>query len=309
VLHNIYIIMLHALLLLATPGWAPPTRYSLPSANTLRPALRPAFIGQPPRSAGAVALAGTALAGSSVAQALALNSGLGALGTAKGQRVLTPSGLAHAWVLGVLLWSTLGWRGWTTCVVYLIGGSRVTKLGMAKKEALGIAEGRGGMRGPENVWGSAATAALCALGTVAWPAWAAALRVGFAASLATKLADTCASEVGKAYGKTTYLITTLRKVPAGTEGAVSAEGTAAGIVGSIVLAAYAIAVGLMPTSALLPCVIAAFVANNVESLLGASVQGKIGWMTNEVVNFINTLVGAVVAVGMIVGFSAVTGAL
>lgn len=231
-------------------------------------------------------------------QALALNSGLGALGTAAGQRVLTPSGLLHAWALGVLLWSTLGWQGWTTCVVYLIGGSRVTKLGMAKKEALGIAEGRGGMRGPENVWGSAATAALCALATLVWPARAPALSIGVAASLATKLADTCASEVGKAYGKTTYLITTLRKVPAGTEGAVSAEGTAAGIVGSIVLTGYAIAIGLVPGMAMLPCVIAAFIANNVESFLGASVQGKVGWMTNEVVNFINTLVGAVAAIAI-----------
>lgn len=33
----------------------------------------------------------------------------------------------------------------------------------------------------------------------------------------------------QAYGKTAYLITTLRRVPRGTEGAVSLEGTAAGI--------------------------------------------------------------------------------
>ena len=46
-------------------------------------------------------------------------------------------------------------------------------------------------------------------------------------SSATKLADTFASEIGKAYGKTTFLITTLEKVPPGTEGAISAEGTAA----------------------------------------------------------------------------------
>lgn len=67
----------------------------------------------------------------------------------------------------------------------------------AKKESLGIAEGRGGARGPENVWGSAATAALCALATLKAPQHAALLRIGFVASLATKLADTFASEVGK----------------------------------------------------------------------------------------------------------------
>ena len=42
-------------------------------------------------------------------------------------------------------------------------------------------------------------------------------------------------------GRTTYLITTLARVPAGTEGAVSAEGTAAGVVGSFALAGYAVA--------------------------------------------------------------------
>ena len=38
------------------------------------------------------------------------------------------------------------------------------------------------------------------------------LLIGVVSSFATKLGDTFASEIGKAYGKTTYLITTLRKV-------------------------------------------------------------------------------------------------
>lgn len=42
--------------------------------------------------------------------------------------------------------------------------------------------------------------------------------LGFVASLATKLSDTFASEIGKAYGKTTFLITTLERVEPGTEG-------------------------------------------------------------------------------------------
>lgn len=38
------------------------------------------------------------------------------------------------------------------------------------------------------------------------------------------------SYILQAYGTTAYLITTLKRVPRGTEGAVSLEGTAAGIV-------------------------------------------------------------------------------
>lgn len=62
------------------------------------------------------------------------------------------------------------------------------------------------------MWGSAATAAMCALLSVYSPWDTAVLVLGFAASLATKLSDTMASEIGKAYGKTTYLITTMKMV-------------------------------------------------------------------------------------------------
>ena len=39
----------------------------------------------------------------------------------------------------------------SVCVLYLFLGQLVTKIGFDEKEALGIAEGRGGRRGPENV--------------------------------------------------------------------------------------------------------------------------------------------------------------
>ena len=113
--------------------------------------------------------------------------------------MLTREGIYHSLFLGTLLWATLGWRGWTTCVLYLFLGQLVTRVGFAKKEALGIAEGRGGRRGPENVWGSALTGSLCAIaGRVQLfglnrSIWL----LGYVASLATKLADTFASEIGK----------------------------------------------------------------------------------------------------------------
>lgn len=66
--------------------------------------------------------------------------------------MLTPSGYWHAFALGCGLWATLGWRGWTVCVAYLFLGQAVTKVKFAEKEKAGIAESRGGRRGPENVW-------------------------------------------------------------------------------------------------------------------------------------------------------------
>jgi uncharacterized protein (TIGR00297 family) len=125
--------------------------------------------------------------------------------------------------------------------------------------------------------------------------------LGYVASLSTKLADTTASEVGKAYGKRTFLITTLQPVARGTEGAVSLEGTLAGIIASIAIAAVAWGLGMIDLLGVGWCAIAAFIATNLESLIGATLQSKWDWLTNEVVNIINTLIGAIV--GILLAFS------
>ena len=118
------------------------------------------------------------------------------------QKSLTSAGLVNAAILGLGLWTFLGLGGWSVCVAYLILGSLVTKVKMAEKEKLGIAEKREGRRGPENVWGSAAVGMLFAMLTYFDPIHAGLFQVGYVASLATKLSDTFQSEIGKAYGKT-----------------------------------------------------------------------------------------------------------
>ncbi|MBO9997813.1 MAG: TIGR00297 family protein [Cyanobacteria bacterium SID2] len=245
--------------------------------------------------------------------AVVLNSVLWSIASIVPKKLLTPSGYVHAWILGVLIWGCLGWRGYSIVMVYFLVGSAVTRIGMAEKEAAGIAEKRQGARGPENVWGSALTATLCAIGFVlfAWtlgvspvspssslPLPLYLLLLGYVASFATKLSDTAASEVGKAYGKRTFLITTLQPVPRGTEGAVSLEGTLAGVAASILMALLGWGIGSIDALGAVWCVVAAFVATNAESLIGATLQDKFDWMTNEVVNFINTSIGAVVAMSI-----------
>lgn len=234
--------------------------------------------------------------------AIALNSILMAIAAIAPKKLLTPAGLIHAGILGVLLWGTLGWRGYLVMMVYFLVGSGVTRIGMAEKEAAGIAEKRAGARGPENVWGSALTGTICAIAayllTPTQPQLVPFLLLGYAASISTKLSDTCASEVGKAYGKRTFLITTLQAVDRGTEGAVSLEGTIAGLIGSLVIAIAAFAVGLIDLTGIAICLIAAFVATNLESVIGATVQNKFDWLTNELVNIFNTLIGAGVAIAI-----------
>lgn len=134
------------------------------------------------------------------------------------------------------------------------------------------------------------------------------LQIGYVASIATKLCDTFQSEIGKAYGKRCFLgesgindtvppaqtqayvsitlpscslatlhplllleVTNLKPVPRGTEGAVSVEGTAAGVVGAMVIAGYGCASGLTPWSSL-------------AAILIASQVGKTNPRTSSAVN-------------------------
>lgn len=235
--------------------------------------------------------------------AIALNTVLIAIAWILPKKLLTPWGYLNAWVLGVIVWGTLSWQGYTVVMFYFLVGSGVTKIGIAEKEAAGIAEKRSGVRGPENVWGSALTATVCALATlIVPPTFKSLLVLGYVASFATKLSDTAASEVGKAYGKSTFLITTLKPVPRGTEGAISLEGTVAGIIASIAIALVAYFVGQIELLGIGWCIAAAFIATNFESLIGATLQENTPWLTNEIVNFINTTIGAIAAILLALGF-------
>jgi len=230
--------------------------------------------------------------------ALALNALLIAL--AQRAPLLTPAGWVHAGILGTLLWGSLGWRGWLAVVAYLVLGSLVTRLGLRHKQARGLAEARGGRRGPENVWGSALVGALLALIVCRAPTlWVPPLLLAFAASFSAKLADTFGSEIGKRWGRHTVLITTLRPVPPGTEGAVSLEGTAASLAGALLMGLVMLVLGLLSGPAAWGLVAAVgLIATLLESLVGASLQRRYTWLSNELVNGLQTLIAALLALAL-----------
>ena len=129
-------------------------------------------------------------------------------------------------------------------VAFFVLGTAVTKLGYRIKAARGIAQEKGGARGWRNAWANGGVPALA--GAAGGPGARRGLRgrclvLAYAAAVATAAADTCSSEIGKAYGRRTFLITTLRPVPPGTEGAVSLEGTLGGLCGARFVAALGVA--------------------------------------------------------------------
>ena len=210
--------------------------------------------------------------------------------------IMTKSGWISSGILGTLLWGSLGWKGWISVVIYLVLGSLVTKIGFNYKNKLGIAEKRRGCRGPENVWGSASTGLFLALLIKLNFANVIFLKVGFAASFAAKLADTFGSEIGKRYGKNTFLITTFKKVKQGTEGAISLEGTIASLFGSLLMSLVMFILGFITIEkGFLIVSFSAFVATIFESFIGAIFQDKYS-LSNEAVNAIQTSFSAILAI-------------
>ena len=168
-----------------------------------------------------------------------------------------------------------------------------SRFGLTRKEGLGIAEERGGRRGAGNAIANCGVAAIAAIATATPPYGPAAL-VALVAALTAGGSDTVASEIGKAWGRSTFLVTTFGRVKPGTPGAMSIEGTAAGLIAAFALAAIGSALGLMPATTI-PLVVASATAGALlESALGATLEGP-GILNNDMLNFINTAASATMA--------------
>lgn len=111
-----------------------------------------------------------------------------------------------------------------------------------------------------------------------------------AASLASALADTASSELGMVYGRNFFNILSFKKEPKGLDGVVSLEGTIIGAAGAAIISL--IHSGISQLSLIV--LIAGILGNLADSLLGAAFERK-HLISNNVVNFLNTLLAALVA--------------
>jgi len=211
-------------------------------------------------------------------------------------RSIDVSGALSAVLIGTVIVAGLGLRAFVLMMVFFVLGSTVTQVGYRIKAERGIAQEKGGARGWRNAWANGGVpAAIAAFGALAPPSVRAWFVLAYAAAVATATADTCSSEVGKAYGRRTFLITTGRPVPPGTEGAVSLEGTLAAVAGAAAVAFTGAVLGLYSLGAAVLVTIAGVVGSLVESVVG-TIAEKRGWMNNDLLNAFNTAVGAGVVI-------------
>lgn len=243
-----------------------------------------------------------------VGVALALTVVLGVLAYVLGTASVT--GMLTGVLLGLLA-VVLGGLDWLVVLLTFFGvGGLSAKFRYDRKLERGVAEDDGGARGTENVLGNAAAA------LVALVAFAAAdlvpgrpfdptvFRYLFAGSLAAAMADTLSSEIGGLFDGP-RLVTTLDPVPPGTDGGVTWQGTAAGVVGAATVGGVSLLLlgTRLPVDAVAVVAAGGVVGMFVDSLLGATVEGdRVG---NETVNLLATATGGAVSVAVAVGLGLV----
>jgi uncharacterized protein (TIGR00297 family) len=210
-------------------------------------------------------------------------------------RSLDCPGALSALAIGTAITAALGLPGLAPMAAFFVIGSAATRSGHRSKAARGIAQERGGARGWRNAWANGGVPALLALLAGAAPEGLRGLLVvAYAGSLATAAADTCSSEIGKAYGRRTFLVTTFRSVPPGTDGAVSLVGTLGGLFAGVLVAVVGALASLYPWPAVAVVGLAGLLGSVAESVVGTVAQRR-GWLDHHQLNALNTAIGAGVA--------------
>jgi len=202
-------------------------------------------------------------------------------------RSVDVSGAVGGWSLGTIIIVCGGWHLYVVLLAFFIIGTAATKLGYRRKAQRGLAQEKGGRRDFSHAFSNVGMAAVLAIVSSmsdhSFRFWLAA-----AAALATATADTTASEVGQLIGRRAFLPLTLKRVPVGTEGAISIEGTLAGIVAGFIVAIIA------TTDAWLVALmtLCAFAGSYLESLAGSWNRHRAEPVPNGALNFFNTAAGA-----------------
>ncbi len=239
---------------------------------------------------------------------------------------LSRSGVPGAVATGTLTFG-LGGLSWGLALIFFFVSSSLLSHFREREKASTAADkfSKGSQRDLAQVManGGVATAMALGYGLGRRPTTRRVIEAGYVGALATANADTWATELGVLSTQAPRLITTGEIVAAGTSGGISLLGTAATAAGA--LAQGFVFKLLQPTtSAFMPLIalISGLTGSLFDSLLGATIQAiyycpacqketerrihscgteteplrGLSWMDNDVVNFLATLCGSLVAI-------------
>jgi len=216
---------------------------------------------------------------------------------ARAVRGVTWSGSLGGGVACFLLFAGAGPGAFGTLAALFATTWVSTRTGFRRKLELGLAERQDG-RGAKQVLANLAVAATSALffGVTGNGVWLVAL-LGALAEAAT---DTVASEVGQSRQADALMITTGKRVPAGTDGGITSLGTLTGLAAGVVISAAGAGCGLVAWHDAWIPVTSGFGGMIVDSLMGATIQRR-RWISNQGVNLVATLVAATISCALAFG--------
>jgi len=209
------------------------------------------------------------------------------------KRKLTLPGALLGGAIGTCVYMGAGWKGVLLMGSFFTLGVLATSWKKEQKQAAGNHPQR---RNAAQVFANGGVGAIAGVLAFLFPAHAVLFQLLLAASLASATADTLSSELGMVYGKRFFNILSGRKEEKGLDGVVSREGTLIGAAGALLIA-FIYILPAWNAAALLIVAVAGILGNLADSLAGALWERK-QLIENNTVNFLNTLVAALIAWGL-----------
>lgn len=239
---------------------------------------------------------------------------------------LSTSGAIAAAITGALIFGIGGWPWAVLLLTFFITSSALSKAFRKRKTVISEKFAKGNQRDWGQVLANDGIGTILVLILLFTPDqnW---IWIAYAGAMATVNADTWATELGILDPRQPRLITSGRKVEPGTSGGISSFGTLATLGGAalIGLVGAAFSLGADPWAFWLAATLGGVSGALFDSLLGATVQAIYfcaecqketerhpqhacgaatrqirgwGWLNNDLVNFLASLVGAGVALGV-----------
>ena len=197
-------------------------------------------------------------------------------------------------IIALLLLLATGYGGVVLMATFFIVGTAATSWQIEYKRRLQLAEENKGRRTVMQVLANAGVAGMLSLFILLKLADTQLFYTMIAASFAAATSDTLSSEMGNIYGRSFYNIATFKKDERGLDGVVSFEGLMFGVLGSTIIALIAQPFFDSNWKETIIIAIAGVAGNLFDSILGAIAERK-NIIANNTVNFLNTLIAALIA--------------
>ena len=214
---------------------------------------------------------------------------------------LTKDGAAASFLVGAFTGIFGSLEAFVLLTVFTVSGFAATRIGVSKKKARGLQEGKSGERTWKNVAGVGIAPCIIVALNLLFLMGDTLFAVAFISTMTVAGADTIASEIG-VRDERVYLITDFRRVPPGTNGGISRLGTAVSAAGSLAIAVLGWIIMEHGIGWLLLIPFAAGVAGNLlDSLFGVLLEDR-GYISKYANNCSTALLGAAFGVCIAAGY-------